>query len=135
MKKFQNQNWTQASNRTSIGKNNQFQRFEWMTFLPNNFWTGKNRSLSVSKNRDEKNLNVSLTLPKTRRRSEKLWFSQLTSDETIVELRFQLNISHITQRVQIHSAKEINGSLTTFKSESLETSKKKQNDQIKPTDS
>ena len=46
--------------------------------------------------RVQKPFNVNLTIPKTERHSEKPWFSKLTSEEIILDLRTRSNIWRIT---------------------------------------
>ena len=75
IKKFQTQNRTLASNRTlSIGEN--VKKRSISVFRADDFPSklnsgGINRSLSESKNHDGKHLNVSPTMPKTKRKSER----------------------------------------------------------------
>ena len=58
-------------------------------------------------------------MPETKRHLEKPWFSKLTSEEILLQLRIQLNISRKTGRVQNQIAKQLNGSLTTFETKEL----------------
>ena len=62
---------------------------------------------------------------KTKRYSEKPWFSKLTSEKINLELRTQLNFSRITGRVHNHSAKQLNDNLTMFKAKKVENSEQK----------
>ena len=87
---------------------------DWFSF-DFRIWAEKNKIASDSKNRDGQQLNVSLTMPKIIRNSEKPWFSKRTSEETILELRTHLNIRCITGWVQNDTAKQLNGSRTMFK--------------------
>ena len=47
--------------------------------------------VSESKNRGGQDLNVILTMPKTKRHSQKPWISKLTQEETIMKIRTLLN--------------------------------------------
>ena len=48
--------------------------------------------VSESKNRGGQDLNVILTMPKTKRHSQKPWISKLTQEEIIMKIRILLNI-------------------------------------------
>ena len=60
-------------------------------------------------------------MPKSKRHSVKPWFSEHTSEAIVLELRTQLNIWCITGWVQNHAAKQLNDSLTKFKTQNFRT--------------
>ena len=92
MEKVQTRNRTLAKSWTlSIGKREKKTfhfRFEPMIYHPFLQMGGK-----INKDqRVQKPFNVNLTIPKTRRHSEKPWFSKLTSEEIILDFRTRFNI-------------------------------------------